>query len=312
VLVVVRRLLFAIPLLFIVSALSFVLLAVDRIDVARQILGQQAPAAAYPRLRHQLGLDRPVYVQYWHWLSHALRGDLGSSLYGSGPVSTLIANRLPVTVSMVVTSLVVITFVGVALGVLSAVRGGFLGRFVDSVGLVGLSLPGFWFGIILVSLFAVKLRWFPAVGYVPLVQSPGKWAQALVLPTVALAFQSFAGLAKQTRESMLDVLSSEHVRMARAGGLPPRLIFLRFALKNTMLIVLTIIGLYTVGLLVGTAFIEQVFALPGLGYALISATQNSDYPVVEGIVVFFTLLIVLINLTVDVAYTFLDPRVRTS
>jgi peptide/nickel transport system permease protein len=164
----------------------------------------------------------------------------------------------------------------------------------------------------LITVFAVRLDWFPAVGYVPFATSPSDWALALFLPTIALATQSIAVLAKQTREAMLDVLANEHVRMARAGGLPPRLVFFRFALKNAMLVVVTIIGLQVVGLLVGTAFIEEVFALPGLGSSLIEATQRSDYPMVLGIVVFFTLLIVVINLTVDLLYTLLDPRVRAS
>jgi peptide/nickel transport system permease protein len=227
-------------------------------------------------------------------------------------VTLAIKDRSPVTLSLVVTSLLIISLLGVSLGVFSAVRGGVAGRFLDGVSLVGFALPGFWVGAVLIAIFAVGLHWLPAVGYVPLSDSPGGWARSLALPVVALAVSSVAVLAKQTREAMLDALASEHIRMARANGIRPRTINYRLALKNAGPRVVTIIGLQAIGLLVGTVFIEQVFALPGLGSLLASAAGQSDIPVVQGITVFFALVVVLINLLVDLAYSLLDPRVRTS
>jgi peptide/nickel transport system permease protein len=259
-----------------------------------------------------LGLDQPIYERYAHWVVNALHGDLGHSLFGGQAVSTTITQRLPVTLSLVIGSVLVISIIGVGLGVISAVLGGAFARIVDGFSLLGFAVPGFWLGAVLISVFAVSLGWLPIFGYVPLTQSPTAWARSLVLPVVALALSSLAGLTKQTREAMLDALASEHIRMAWASGVPPRYIYYQLALKNAAPVVTTIIGLMTVGLLVGTVFVEQVFALPGLGSSLVNATQQGDLPVVQGITVFFAVIIVLINLIVDVTYSLLDPRVRTS
>lgn len=309
--VVSRRLALAIPLLFVVTALSFLLVSLTPGDAARQILGPEASPQANQNLRRELGLDQPLYSQYWRWVDHAVRGDLGSSVITGEPVSKTIGDRLPVTLSLVLGALLLTSVAGVGLGIFSAVRGGILGRVVDGLSLLGFALPGFWVGAVLISIFAVKVHWFPAVGYVPFAESPGQWLRSLVLPVTALALHSVAVLAKQTREAMLDVLASEHIRMARANGIPPHLVVL-LSLKNAAIRVVTIVGLQAVGLLAGTLFVEQVFALPGLGYSLVNGTLQHDLPVVQGITVFFTLTIVFVNLAVDLAYSWLDPRVRTS
>jgi peptide/nickel transport system permease protein len=310
--VVLRRLVLAIPLLFVVSALSFILVSAAPGDATAQILGVDAPQEAYDKLRSELGLDQPLYQQYGHWVSNALHGDLGTSLFSGQDVTKMITDRLPVTLSLVICALLIISIVGVGLGVLSAVHGGVTGRIVDGLLLVGFALPGFWVGAVLIAVFAVALRWVPAVGYVSLSESPSDWARSLVLPVIALALHSVAVLAKQTREAMLDTFASEHIRMAWANGIPPRYIHYRLALKNTAPRIVTIIGLQTVGLLVGTVFIEQVFAVPGLGSMLVNGTNQGDLPIVQGVTVFFALIIVLINLVVDLTYSLLDPRVRTS
>jgi peptide/nickel transport system permease protein len=304
--------LLAIPLLFVVSALSFLLVSLTPGDVAQQIVGTNASDEAYQRLRSELNLDLPLYQQYGIWVGDALQGDLGRSLFNGETVTKTIEDRLAVTLSLVVLSLLVISVVGVGLGIFGAVRGGAPGRAVDTISLVGFALPGFWVGAVLVALFAVKRHWFPAVGYVPISDSPSEWARAMVLPVVALALHSIAVLAKQTREAMLDALASEHVRMAWANGIPPRTIYYKLALKNAAPRIVTIIGLQTVGLLVGTVFIEQVFALPGLGSALVESASHGDLPVVQGITVFFALIIVGVNLAVDLTYSLLDPRVRAA
>ena len=309
--VLVRRLLLTVPLLFVVSGLSFLLVSLTPGDAAREILGTQAPPDAYPKLRHALGLDQPLWEQYWRWVKHALHGDLGASLFTSEAVTHAINARLPVTLSLIAGALLVSMLVGVGLGVFSAVRGGVAGRLVDAFALGGFALPSFWVGVVLIALFAVNLRWFPATGYVPLTQSPKQWFLSLVLPVVALALHGVASIAKQTREAMLDALGSEYVRMAWANGVSPASILFRHALKNAGMRVVTVLGLQAVGLLGGTVLVENVFALPGLGGLAVNASIQHDLPVVQGIVVYFTLIVVLINLAIDLAYTWLNPRVRT-
>jgi peptide/nickel transport system permease protein len=225
-------------------------------------------------------------------------------------VTQAIDQRLPVTVSLIAGALVVTLVLGVGFGVFSAVRGGVAGRLVDGLGLLGFALPSFWVGAVLIAIFAVDLGWFPATGYVPLAESPRRWVLSLVLPVVALGFVTVANVAKQTREAMLDALASEYVRMAWASGVPAWSIFFRHALKNAAIRVLTVIGITVVGLLGGTVFVESVFALPGLGGLAVTATSAHDLPMIQGIVVYFTLIVVGVNLVVDLAYTLLDPRVR--
>jgi peptide/nickel transport system permease protein len=308
--VVGRRLAFSIPLLFAVSALSFVLISLTPGDAASSILGTHATPDQYAQLRHSLGLDRPIYEQYWDWLRNALHGDLGASIFSNEPVTHAIDSRLPVTLSLIFGSVLVSLVVGLTLGIFSALRGGVAGRFVDSFALLGFALPGFWIGAELIALFAVKLRWFPATGYVPLAESPTEWLRSLVLPVIALSLGGAAAIAKQTRESMLDVLASEHIRMARANGLSPVSIVLRHALKNAALPIVTVLGLQTVSLLGGTILAESIFALPGLGGLVVTASLQHDLPVVTGVAVYFTVIVVIVNLFIDLAYTWLNPRVR--
>jgi peptide/nickel transport system permease protein len=310
--VVVRRLLLAIPLLFAVSILSFLLLSLAPGNAALEILGNAATPARVRAVERQLGLNLPLWTQYWHWLLHALQGDLGTSIFSGEPVTQAIVQRLPVTLSLIIGGLIVMPGIGITLGVYSAVHGGAVGRFVDGFALVGFALPSFWLGAILIEFFAVKLHLFPAVGYVPIATSPSQWLRSITLPVIALSVGGIAGFSKYAREAMLEVLASEHIRMARADGIPKRWIYFRYALKNTGLRMLTLIGLLLIGLLGGTAFIETIFALPGLGAYAVQGAQRQDVPVVEGVTVFFTLLIILINLVTDLAYTWLDPRVRSS
>jgi len=309
--VVLRRVALAVPLLVAVSGLSFVLVSVTPGDAARQIVGVNASQATYLSVRKELGLNLPVYTQYWHWLTHAIHGDLGTSLLTGQAVGQTISSRLPVTIALVGVALLVSLVVGVALGVASAVRGGVLGRAIDAFALLGFAFPVFWVGAILIAVFAVKLRWFPASGYVPISESVGQWLSSFALPALALSLGGIAAMAKQTRESMLDVLGSEYIRMVRASGLAPSSIVLRHALKNAAAPVLTVLGVQAVGLLGGTILVENVFALPGLGSLVVSATLGHDLPVVEGVAVVFTLIVVAVNLAIDIGYTLLNPRIDT-
>lgn len=307
---VTRRVLTTVPLLFVVSGLSFLLVSLTPGDPTARILGAEASPETYLQLRHELGLDLPVYEQYWRWLGGALTGDLGGSLYTGESVNHAIIGRLPVTLSLIIGALVVTAVVGIGLGMVSAIRGGVLGRVVDAFTLVGFAIPPFWAGAVLIVLFAVKLRWFPPTGYVAAAESPGLWAQSLVLPVAALALHGVAAVAKQTREAMLDVLGSEYIRMAWASGFTPRSIYFGHALKNAATRSVTIVGLQAVGLLSGTVVVEAVFALPGLGSLAVNASLQHDLPVIQGIVVYFTLIVVAINLIIDLSYVWLNPKVR--
>lgn len=307
-----RRLILAVPLLVLVSGLSFFLVSVTPGDPAEQILGLNAPPGAYPKLRRQLGLDVPLYEQYWDWLRKALHGDLGASLFTDESVAHGINGRLTVTLTLIGGALLVSLLIGVAMGMYSAIRGGILGRIVDGFSLVGFALPAFWLGAVLITLFADDLGWLPATGYVGISQSPAGWLRSAVLPVLALALGGVAAVAKQAREAMLEVMGSEYVRMTWANGIAPWSIYARHAGKNVAARVLTILGLQAVGLLGGTVVVETLFGLPGLGSLAVSSSIQHDIPMVQGIVVYFTLIVVLINLVVDLAYALVNPKVRVT
>jgi len=307
-----RRLTFAVPLLFVVSALTFMLVSLVPGDPAVQLRGPNQPPQVYRAIDEQLGLNHPLYDQYWRWLDHALHGDLGTSFFTKQPVTEVIRQRLSVTLSLVLLSFLLSTIVGVWFGVFAAVRGGAPARIVDALSLVGWALPSFWVGAVLIAVFAVRLHWLPAIGYVSFRVSVLEWARSLVLPVVALAVGSVAVLAKQTRQAMLDTLSSEYIRMAWANGLSRSRIYFQLAVKPAGIQLVTLVGLQAIGMLLGTAFIETLFALPGIGSTLVSATTTRDLPVVEALTVFFALMIVVINFVTDLLSTLFDPRVRVA
>jgi peptide/nickel transport system permease protein len=305
-----RRIALGVVLVFVVSALTFVLVSLTPGNAADDILGFTATRAQYASLTHQLGLNLPLYEQYAHWAGHALTGNLGTSVFTGQSVTQALDQRLPVTLSLMLGSLLVSVVVGVAVGVVSAVRGGIVGRGADALSLVGFSLPNFWVGAIFISLFAVRYRWFPAIGYVSFGQSPFEWLRSIVLPVAALSLGGIAAIAKQTREAMLEALGSEYVRGARANGIRRRSIVFRHALKNAAGRVVTVVGVQAVGLLGGTVLIENVFSIPGLGSLVVTGTVQHDLPVVEGTVVYFTIIVIVVNLMVDVVYSWLNPRVQ--
>jgi peptide/nickel transport system permease protein len=314
--VVVRRLVLSVPLLLVVSALVFVLMSLIPGNVTYTILGSPATSglspSAYTHLANELGLNDPLPVQYWRWLNAALHGDLGNSLVTKQPITQAITERFPVTLSLVVGSVLLGLVVGVGLGVVSAVRGGVLGKTVDAFSMVGWVIPVYWLAAEMIVIFAVKLGWLPASGYVPLAASPVNWFRSLVLPVVALAVGAVGLFARFTREAMLDALGSEYVRMGRANGVSELSIVLRHTLKSASLQVITLAGLVVIGLLVGTVFVETVFALPGMGNLIVQGAQQKDIPMVQGVAVFFTLIVVGVNLVVDLAYSLLSPKVRVS
>jgi peptide/nickel transport system permease protein len=302
-------------LLFVITAATFVLASLAPGDAAKAILASSSGSytqAQYQQMRHALGIDQPLVIQYWHWLDGVAHGSLGTDLFSGQPVTQELNSRLAPSLSIIIGTVIVSGLAGVALGVLSAVRRGVLGKVVDVVSLAGLAVPNFWLALVLVELLAVKVQVFPATGYTPLGADPGAWLRSIALPVVTLSAGGVAFVAKQTRDSMADVLSREFVVMLRARGLSRRSILFRHALRNAAIPVVTVLGLLLVTLLGGTVLVENIFALPGLGQEAVTAAGSHDLPVIEGVAFYFTVLVVIANLLVDVSYRLLNPRLRDS
>jgi len=295
-----------------VSLLTFVLISLVPGNAAQAILGGNASAAQMSALRGQLGLGQPLWTQYGHWLGRAIRGDLGTSLVTGQSVGSILGSRLTVSLTLIIGGTLVASAVGVLFGIWAATRGGALGRLVEVGAVVGLAVPNFWLGLVLIELFAVSVRIFPATGFVSFGQSPADWALSLVLPVVAIAAVGMTIIAVQTRDSMLEVLRRDFVRVLEANGIPRRSIVYRHVLRNAAIPVVTVIGITFVGLLGASVLVESVFALPGLGAELTTASAQHDIPVIQGAVLYFTLIVIVVNLLVDITYGLLNPRARVS
>ncbi|NNG38265.1 ABC transporter permease [Flexivirga sp. ID2601S] len=306
-----RWLLTSIPLVLAVSMLTFALTAFVPGDAARSILGPNATPELVAQLRAQLGLDQPLWKQYWNWLTGAVHGDFGTSIASGSSVASDLGSRLPVTLSLMIGAVLVAGLVGVGLGVLGALRGGWLGKVVDIVSLVGAAVPSFWFGLILVTLFAVQFKVFPATGYVSFGDDPRMWLSSLVLPVLTLGLTSSAPVAKQTRDGVRGELERDYVMMLRARGTSERSIIFRHVLRNAAAPVVTVLGLVLIAMLSGTVLAETVFVMPGLGGLAVSATQAHDIPEIQGVAVVFSIIVVIVNLIVELLYAALNPRVRT-
>jgi peptide/nickel transport system permease protein len=312
---VARWLISSLVMLFAITALTFVLASMAPGDAAKAILSSDSgsyTAQQYQQMRHSLGVDQPLPVQYWHWLDGVAHGSLGSDLFSGQPVVQELNARLAPSLSIILGTVLVAGMTGVGLGIISALRGGVLGRSVDAVSLLGLAIPSFWLALALAELLAVKIRVFPATGYTPLDVSPAGWLRGITLPVLALSAGAVAFIAKQTRDSMADVMSREFVVMLRARGLSRWSVVLRHALRNAAIPVVTVLGLLLVGLLGGTVLIEDVFAIPGLGQQAVTAAGSHNLPVIEGVAFYFTIIVVIANLLVDVSYRLLNPKVRGS
>jgi peptide/nickel transport system permease protein len=307
-----RRLLLSVPLLFIVSVLTFIMVAIVPGDPAVRILGAGHTAAEYHALDARLGLTAPLPVQYWHWVDGVLHGTLGTSLFTNQSVASELGQRLPATVWLVIGATLVTVVAGVALGLASAVRNGPLGRAVDAASWVTFAVPNFWLGLILIEFIAVKARLLPSTGYVPLGQDPAAWLRSLVLPVVTLAAVGVTGIAKQTRDAMAEVLGTEFMAALRMAGLPRWSLLLRHALRNAAIPIVTAAGLFSIAMLGGTILVEQVFVIPGMGSLVVQAAADHDLPVIEGAVLYFTLIVIAVNLLIDLSYAWLNPKVRVT
>jgi len=297
------RILIGIPILFLVITIVFFAFRLIPGDAARIIAGDEAPIERVEQIRRDLGLDRPAIVQYGAYLAGLARGDLGTSFSSRRPVATEIGSRYWNTFSLALAAITVATVVGVAMGVISALfRGRWADHLVTVAALLGISIPVFWLGLLLMQLFAVELGWLPAAGY-------GTW-QHFVMPTITLSVFSIAFITRMTRSSLLETVQQDYVRTARAKGVRERLVLFMHSLRNALLPVTIVVGL-RFGYMVGGAVItEEVFAWPGLGRLLILSVAQRDIPVVQGLLLVFATSFVVVNLLVDVLYAFLDPRIR--
>ncbi|GAA0941820.1 ABC transporter permease [Actinocorallia libanotica] len=307
-----RRLAAGVFLLFVISLLAYLLLSIPDLDVARQLLGSGAGQAEVAAKNHELGLDRPVLVQYLDWLAHALRGDFGTSWFSGEDVTQALRNRLPVTASLMVSVTLITAVASFLLGVWAGVRRGAVDRFVQVLGVAGYALPGFLVTLVIVLVFAVQLRWFPAIGYTGLTESASGWLSAVTLPVLSLSIGSIAGVSQQVRGSVIEVLRQDYVRTLRARGLSPARIVFRHVLRNASAPALAVLGMQFVGLLGGAVLVEQIFGLPGIGSMTVSYTTRGDIPVIMALVVFTVIGVVLINLVVDILIGWLNPKARTS
>ena len=306
-----RRILSTMPVMAIVALFVFSLLYIAPGDPAAVIAGDQASPADVERIRQALGLDRPFLVQFGSWVWRILHGDLGTSIFTNLPVSSLIAQRLEPTLSLMAMTLVLTILVAVPLGVAAAWKAGsLLDRTIMAFAVFGFSLPVFVVGYVLAYMFALQFDWLPVQGYTPLAEGLWPWLEHLILPALALGCVYIALIARITRAAMLEVLQQDYVRTARAKGLGQGSILFVHALKNAAVPIVTVIGIGIALLIGGAVVTESVFAIPGLGRLTIDAILRRDYPVIQGIVLLFSFLYVLVNLMVDVTYTLVDPRIR--
>jgi peptide/nickel transport system permease protein len=306
-----KRLWSLIPVMFVVATLVFFLVHLTPGDPASVILGPDAPQEAIAELRARLGLDKPLPVQFVRWFGRVLQGDLGESIFLRRPVTQAIAERLEPTLLLAGLATLFAVIIGIPAGVLAAVyRNTWLDRLFMSVAVFGVSMPNFWLALNLIFLFALTLALLPVSGYVPLGDDPLMTLRFMLLPAFSLGFPQTALIARMTRGSMLDVLSQDYVKTARAKGLSERLVIYKHALKNTMITVITVIGIVLAITLSGSVVIETVFGLPGVGRLIINSVLRRDYPVIQGTVLFIAASYVLVNLIIDVLYVYIDPRIK--
>ncbi len=311
ILVALRRLLSAIPVLFIVSLISFGLMRLIPGDPAAAIAGTSATPAQIEQLRRDLGLDEPLLMQLLHYYQGLLKGDFGKSLLLGKGVLAATMERLPVTIGLSLYALVLTLLIGVASGIIAALR---QNTWVDQVAMMiamlGISIPNFFLGLLMIIFFAVQLGWLPSGGYVPFSQDPIAWLRSTTMPAISLALLQAGLLARITRSGMLEVLRQDYVRTARAKGLPERQVILKHALANALIPIVTVVGIIISLLLSGAVVTEALFSLPGMGQLLTQAVLSRDYPMVQGGLLLVTTFLVLVNILVDVLYALIDPRVR--
>jgi peptide/nickel transport system permease protein len=306
-----RRLLATIPVMAIVAVLIFSMLRLTPGDPAAIIAGAAATSQDIVDIRARLGLDRSIVAQFFVWIGHVLTGDFGESFFFKKQVAALIADRVGPTIALAITTIVLSVLIAVPLGVVAAWKQGtWIDRLVMGFSVLGFSVPVFVIGYLLIYIFAIELSWLPVQGYQPIGDGFWGFLQHLILPSLTLSVIYIALIARMTRTSVLEVLNEDYIRTARAKGLPDRVVLMKHALRNAAVPIVTIIGIGVALLIGGVVVTESVFSIPGLGRLTVDAVLARDYPTVQAVILLFSAVYVLLNLAVDVAYTFLDPRIR--
>lgn len=308
---ILRRLLSTLPVLLFVAVFVFLILRLAPGDPAALIVGDMGTEADIARVRQSLGLEGPLPAQFLHWVGELLRGNLGESYYFKTDVATLIAQRLEPTLSLAALTIVLAVLIAVPLGVIAAARhGGWLDRALMGFSVLGFSVPVFVIGYALIWVFSLHLGWLPVQGYSRLSNGVGPWLSQLVLPAITLSLVYTALIARVTRAAVSEALTEDHVRTARAKGLAERAVLVRHALSNAAVPIVTVIGIGIALLIGGVVVTETVFAIPGLGQLTVDAVLSRDFPVIQGVILLFSVVYVLINLLIDLSYVLLDPRIR--
>ncbi len=308
---IVRRLLATIPVVFMVAIVIFAILRLTPGDPAAIIAGDDATSEQLEQIRQAMGLDKPIYLQFLVWVGQLLRGDLGVSLLSGTPVMDMVVGRMGPTLALATSTIVLTVIIAVPMGVMAAWRQGkLLDRFIMSFSVLGFSVPTFVVGYLLIYFFAIEFNWLPVQGYKPLSAGFIPFAARLILPTLALSAIYIALIARITRSSIIEVMGEDYIRTARAKGLKEKAVLLHHALRNAAVPIVTVIGIGVASLISGVVVTESVFNLPGLGRLVVEAVLARDYPVIQGLILLFSLIYILINLVVDLLYTVFDPRIR--
>ncbi|MDB5074470.1 MAG: binding-protein-dependent transport system inner rane component [Chloroflexi bacterium] len=309
----VRRLLIAIPILFGMSLVVFVILRLVPGDPARAVLGLNATPELIAQMHRTFHLDDPIYVQYLAWIGGLVRGDFCVDYRSDQPIAQLLVQDLPVTLELVIVAMLMSIIIAIPLGALAAVRQGHVvDKVTQGLGLVGISMPDFWIGITLILLFSLSFQWFPSSGFVPFTQDPLQNLKDVFLPSLSLAVGLAAVLVRITRAAMLTVLEQDFIRSTRARGIREGSVIVRHVLRNAAIPIVTVIGMQAGYLVGGTIVVEQVFALPGIGNLLLNATLSRNYPIVQAAVLVLGISFVVTNLVADLMYIVLNPRLRTA
>ncbi len=309
--VVLRRVGSAIPVLLIVSLVTFGLMRLIPGDPAAAMAGLSATQRDIEQLRVDLGLDQPLLVQLLRWYGGLLQGDLGRSILLGKPVVAATLERLPVTVGLSVYALAITLFIGVLAGILAALRqNSWVDQAAMAFAMIGISVPNFFLGLMMIIIFAVKLGWLPTGGYILFTEDPVGWLRSMTMPAISLALLQAGLLARITRSTMLEVLRQDYIRTARAKGLPRRQVVFKHALANALIPIVTVVGIIISLLLSGAVVTEALFSIPGIGQLLTQAVLSRDYPMVQGGLLLVTAFLLLVNIVVDILYAAIDPRVR--
>jgi peptide/nickel transport system permease protein len=308
---IVRRLILLVPVLLVVAVVAFLATRIMPGDPVILVLGDFAPPEKIDAMRLQLGLDKPIFIQFVIWVQHILRGDLGHSLFLNMPVTQAIIGRLEPTLLLALIGQSLGILIGIPLGILAAVRHR---TWIDQgsivISLIGISIPSFWLALLLIMVFSVKLHLLPSSGYMPVAEAGLGAVKYLVLPGVTLGFMQSAIIARMTRSSMLDILNQDFIRTARAKGLTEKVVILQHALRNALIPVVTVMGFSMAVLLGGTWIVETLFNIPGTGSLAITAIMRRDYPIIQGSMIFTAGIYVLVNLLVDISYAVINPRIK--